>query len=416
MKTIFTISRLFAGFVFIFSGFVKAIDPTGYAIKIEEYFIAFHVDFLNSITLPLAILLSAAELMIGLNLLVRTRMKFTIWLLTLFMTYFTILTFILALANPVSDCGCFGDAVKLTNWQTFWKNIIIDVPTLVLFINRDKPVRLSACRIEWTLSVLNLALPVLLSVYCLRHEPVLDFRPYKIGTYIPDEMIVPEGVPLDEYETILIYEKDGVQKEFSETNYPWQDTAWKWIETRQNLISKGYEPPIHDFSITNSEGTDITNQILTDDGFVLLIIAPKLEHASLRGMAKMNDMALKAQELGMDVYGLTASPTSEIDKFMNAVNPSFDICIVDETTLETIMRSNPGLMILREGTIWEKCSFRDIPAANNWLTNLSGYLLKKQHTHIEIITACILALSVILLYCLMLYGISRYATYKNKVN
>src|SRR5512147_2101191 len=136
MKFIINLARVFAGLVFIFSGFVKAIDPMGSAIKFEEYFMAFHTEFLVFLALPLAIVLSAFELMIGLNLLVRLRMRFTGWLLMLFMTFFLVLTFILALGNPVSDCGCFGDAVKLTNWQTFGKNVIIYIPTLIVFFNR----------------------------------------------------------------------------------------------------------------------------------------------------------------------------------------------------------------------------------------------------------------------------------------
>jgi uncharacterized membrane protein YphA (DoxX/SURF4 family) len=133
MKFIFLISRIFIGLVFLFSGFVKAIDPFGSAIKFSEYFEAFHIDFLAFAALPLAILLSATELMIGLNLLAGLRMRFTAWLLLVFMSYFTLLTLVLAFTNPVSDCGCFGDALKLTNWQTFGKNIILFLPTLAVF-------------------------------------------------------------------------------------------------------------------------------------------------------------------------------------------------------------------------------------------------------------------------------------------
>jgi uncharacterized membrane protein YphA (DoxX/SURF4 family) len=209
MKTAMLIARIITGLVFIFSGFVKAVDPTGSAIKFEEYFLAFHMDFLMIASLPLSIIQSAAEIMIGLNLIAGIRMKFTAWLLMIFMSFFTLLTFVLALTNPVTDCGCFGDAVKLTNWQTFWKNVLLLIPTLVVFFKRNKYPAITTKLAEWLISAANFLIPVILSVYCLLHEPILDFRPYQIGTVIPDKMTIPEGAPVDKYETMLIYQKNA---------------------------------------------------------------------------------------------------------------------------------------------------------------------------------------------------------------
>jgi len=398
MKIIVLISRIFPGLVFVFSGFVKAIDPSGSAIKFEEYFLAFHLDFLVAAALPLAILLSAAEMMIGLNLLVGLRMKLTTWLLMIFMLVFTILTLLLALTNPVSDCGCFGDALKLTNWQTFGKNIILLIPTLILFINRKKLSHFSSSNKEWTLAVMNFMLPILLSVYCLIHQPLLDFRPYKIGTHIPDKMTIPDGAPMDKYETILVYKKEGVQQEFTESNFPWQDTTWKWVETRQNLISRGYETPIHDFSITNTEGIDITEQVLTDNGYVLLIIAPKLEQASMKGMLAMNELAMKANNLGFNTYCLTSSTSIQLDDFRNTFRPVYELCTTDETTLKTIIRANPGLLVLREGTILGKWNHTDIPDIREIKANLTSYILDNQRHCNERSAVIILALAVLVIY------------------
>lgn len=395
MKIISLLSRLFAGVIFVFSGFVKAVDPAGSAIKFREYFEAFHLDAFVPLAFPLAILLSGAELMIGLNLLGRIRMQFTAWVLLIFMSFFTILTFILALTNPVTDCGCFGDALKLSNWQTFGKNIILIFPTLVVFLRRKKFSPAASALTEWILSAINLTIASSISVFCIVHEPVIDFRPYRTGTYIPGQMVIPEGAPLDEYQTLLVYEKNGVKQEFTDKDFPWQDTTWKWVETKQKLLKKGYEPPIHDFSITSTEGADITENILADEGYVFLIISPSLTRASIKGFTSLDPMALRAKELGFTVYGLTASAESEIAEFRNTAQPPYDFCTADETTLKTIVRSNPGVLLLHEGTVIGKWNFRDAPEAASLQTNLLSTVLLtggKQNNSLKIFflaTACL---------------------------
>ncbi|HEX2394998.1 MAG TPA: BT_3928 family protein [Bacteroidales bacterium] len=398
MKTILTIARLIAGLVFVFSGFVKAIDPMGSAIKFEEYFMAFNMDFLEFVSLPLAILLSSAELMIGLNLMAKVRIRLTAWLLLLFMSFFTILTLVLALSNPVSDCGCFGDAIKLTNWQTFYKNVILFIPVLIVFKFRKRYSATASDFTEWYLASVNFIIPVLLSVFCLIHQPLLDFRPYKTGTHIPSAMVLPAGVPVDQYETVLVYEKDGMKKEFSETNFPWQDTTWKWVETKQKLIFKGEEPPIHDFTISTLEGEDITARILSDSNYVFLIIAPELEEASRKGIRKMNELSLKASALNFSTYCLTSSPTSEINEFINSVNPAFTVCISDETTLKTILRANPGLMLLKDGIIIGKWNFRDVPETDEITTNMLGFVLDEQRSSADTLTILVFSLLMLFFY------------------
>jgi hypothetical protein len=398
MKKLLFLSRVFAGLVFVFSGFVKAIDPIGFAIKFEEYFMAFHLEILIFVAIPLAIFLSAAEFMIGLNLLAGIRLRITSVLLLIFMSFFTVLTFILALTNPVSDCGCFGDAVKLTNWQTFYKNIILMIPTLFIFINRNKTGRFASPSREWTLAGMNFLFAAAISLYCIRYQPLLDFRPYRTGTTIPEKMTVPEGAPADVYETVLVYQKNGIKQEFSESNFPWQDTTWKWVETRQTLIKKGYEPPIHDFSITTEEGLDITENILQDSGYTFLIIAPFLEKSSSKGMERMNQIALKASEMGFPVYCLTASPGDQIIKFKENFHPVFQFCTTDETTLKTIIRANPGLLVLREGTILGKWNHADAPDPGRLKTNLLSYLISRHTDSEESSIVVILALAVILFY------------------
>jgi hypothetical protein len=412
MKVFSHVSRIFAGLVFVFSGFVKAVDPSGSAIKFREYFEAFHMDFLAGLAMPLAILLSGAELMIGLNLLGRVRMKFTAWLLLIFMAFFTVLTFILAIANPVSDCGCFGDALKLTNWQTFGKNVILFVPTLVVFVNRKRFTPVASCLSEWVLASLNLIIAVGISVFCILHQPLLDFRPYRVGTWIPGQMTVPEGAPVDVYETVLVYEKGGNRQEFTDKNFPWQDTTWKWVETRQKLLKKGYTPPIHDFSITNSEGTDITDTVLSDQGYVFLIISPNLTRASMTGFESLKPMALRARELGFTVYGLTASSGDQVAAFRQRTGTPYPFCTADETTLKTIIRANPGVLLLHEGTVIGKWNYRDAPEASTLRPDLLSVVMLDHERRGNTLVTVMLGLACALCYGLFFKSLSLFCKKK----
>lgn len=398
MKTLMLISRIFTGIVFIFSGFVKAIDPDGFAIKLSEYFLAFHMDFFEFLSYPIAIFFSSVEFMIGLNLVFRIRMRFTSWLLLIFMSYFTVLTFILALTNPVTDCGCFGDAIKLTNWETFGKNLILFVPTVVIFIFRKKYEARYSVWQEWFVTIVNLLLPAFLSLYCLKHEPIIDFRPYNAGTSIPEKMSIPEGAPTDEYEITMIYEKDGVRKDFAEADIPWQDTTWKWVERKEKLISKGYVPPIHDFAISSLSGEDITQNILNDSDYVFLIIAPKLEKGKAGDYQKMNDLTLKASSLNIQTYCLTSSTTDMIERFNSEFKPAFVIASCDETVLKTIMRSSTGLIILKKGTILGKWSAADAPDVNDLKKNMIEVILLQNSKSAEWLKVIVLAFFLIIVY------------------
>jgi uncharacterized membrane protein YphA (DoxX/SURF4 family) len=398
MKILRLLSRVIAGMVFVFSGFVKALDPMGSAIKFTEYFQAFHFDFLAFTSIPLAVAMSAVEFMIGLNLLAGLRMKFTTWMLLLLMSFFTMLTLILALFNPVSDCGCFGDALKLTNWETFGKNIVLMIPSIYLFIHRNTFTPMVKPTMEWSMVAFNFLFSCGISSGCLRHQPILDFRPYKVGTWIPEKMVIPENAPTDQYQTLLIYEKDGRKQEFTEKDFPWQDTTWKWKETRQKLLRKGYEPPIHDFSITSPDGIDITSQLLSDSGYVFLIIATDLEKASEKGFQKINRLALKSRELGFTVHGVTSSTNKQIAAFNEKYQPAYDLCSADETTLKTIIRANPGVLLLHQGTILGKWNHTDTPDAAKLNRNLLSIILLKDQRQADFLKVACIAL----LACLVL--------------
>ncbi|MBN2349831.1 MAG: DoxX family membrane protein [Bacteroidales bacterium] len=383
MKIVRIISRLVVGLVFIFSGFVKAVDPLGSAYKFMDYFEAFRLSFFDHLSLPLAIILSTLELLIGINLLLGIRMKITSWLLLIFMSYFTLLTFILAIYNPVSDCGCFGDAIILTNWQTFWKNIILFVPVLIIFISRRKYIPFYPDITEWILAAALIIFGISISLYSYRHLPLLDFRPYKTGASIPEGMEIPEGMPIDEYETTLIYEKNGVQEEFTMENYPWKDSTWTWVETRQTLVKKGYEPPIHDFTLTTIEGEDYTENLLYDSDYSLLMVAYDLSKTNIEAIKKANEIALSCAERNCTFYCITSSTNEEIENLRNTLPVEFSIYTGDEITLKTIIRSNPGLLLIRNGIILGKWGFRDFPPPDEFTKDFSQFTINQYRSKLE---------------------------------
>jgi hypothetical protein len=357
MKLIKYLSRVIIGIVFIFSGSVKAIDPLGTVYKFQDYFQAFDLAFLKQLALPAAIALCSLEFLSGISVLFNIRHKTGIWIVVILMAIFTPLTFILALTNPVTDCGCFGDAIHLTNWQTFIKNIILLIPAVFLFMTRRQSTNDKYQIREWvSLSIMALLFLLFIS-YNLRYLPAIDFLPYKTGTHIADKMIIPEGVPGDKYETTFVYEKEGQKKEFTLENYPSNDTTWKFVEQKSVLVSKGYQPPIHDFVISTLEGEDITQQILEYEGFTILMISKKIEESDPELLRRGYNLGYYCMGNMINFYVLTASESGKIRNISNGIPFS----LADETTLKTMIRSNPGYILLKRGTIIKKWSWANLP-------------------------------------------------------
>ncbi|MBK7132777.1 MAG: DoxX family protein [Bacteroidales bacterium] len=367
MRILKIVARIIVGLTFIFSGFVKAVDPFGSAYKFHDYFQAFDLGFLKSLSLPLAILLCTAEFIAGFAVLSGIRQKTGIWVVILLMAIFTPLTFILALTNPVSDCGCFGDAIHLTNWQTFWKNIVIVSFAIVLFANRKLMKSLFKSSAEWAIISAIILLFTLFSFYNLRYLPVIDFLPYKTGVKIADKMIMPEGVAADEYHTTFIYEKDGIQKEFELSNYPANDTTWHFIDQKSVLVKKGYQPPIHDFVISSATGDDLTQKILSEKGYSVLMVTKKLAEAGEDHLSDGFEFGRFCIVNGIGFYILTSSGSDEVKSYENGLQ----FCSADETTLKTMVRSNPGYLLLRDGTIIGKWSWANLPS-NEWFEKLTS--------------------------------------------
>ena len=193
---------------------------------------------------------------------------------------------------------------------------------------------------------------ILFAFYNLRYLPVIDFLPYKTGVRIADKMAVPEGAPADIYKTTFIYEQNGVRKEFTLSDYPANDTSWKFIDQKSVLIKEGYHPPIHDFSIVSLAGEDLTQRILADSGYTVLMISKKLSEAGMKNLSEGFEFGRFCVGNGLSYYLLTSSGTDEARKYNNGL----EFCTADETTLKTMIRANPGYMLLHRGTIIGKWS------------------------------------------------------------
>lgn len=393
MKVLTQIGRILTGLIFVFSGFVKGIDPLGTAFKLEDYFNAFGAGFLDGLALPLAILLCLVEFATGMMLLTGSLVRLASWMAALFMAMFTPLTLILAIFNPVSDCGCFGDAILLTNWQTFFKNIFITLLVVFIFIRRDDRTGTLSVRAGLGATLAFSILFLLFMRYNLAYLPVIDFRPYKTGTDLPEAMSVPPDAEADRYDIRFIYEKDGVQKEFTLNDYPADDTTWKFIDQKSVLISRGYVPPVHDFTLVDREGTDMTDQVTGSEGDVMLMIARKLDVSDRDGLIKGMDLGNKLQGEGRKFFIVTATPYEEA----KTLTAGFNVLFADEVTLKTIIRSDPGFVLLHNGTIIAEWSAEGLPEIEEFTGDLNAMALKnnRQKTVNLIIFATLLAVVLI---------------------
>lgn len=362
-RWILIICRFIFGLTFLFSGLVKAVDPLGTTYKISDYLDAFSLGFFSDLSLVSAFLQIILEFTIGFNLVFGIQVKKTAWIAAAFMLVMTPLTLYLAIANPVSDCGCFGDALVITNWQTFYKNLILDalLVLILVFASEDRPIFSN-----WA-SYIIMLIPVLsclgLELYCYNHLPIIDFRPYKVGNNLPSLMVIPDDAPSDEYNISFIYEKDGVQKEFNLENYPAEDSTWTFVSQNSVLIKRGYVPPIHDFSVQTEDG-DITDLILENEGYTFLLISSKLEKADLSRQKDINALYDYINSKNISFYCLTSSFNDDVEAFKTTNNVKYPIGATDEITLKTIIRSNPGLVLLKAGNVVAKWHYNDLPTKN----------------------------------------------------
>ena len=357
-----TVCRFVLAAVFIFSGFVKAIDPLGTQYKIQDYLDAFGWSsvFPDFIPFLAAALLGMLEFCLGVYLFFGIRRIIAPRAVVALMAVMTPLTFWLALDNPVSDCGCFGDAVVLTNWETFWKNVVLLAMSVVVLKWRKRLFPLVTTRFDWLIALYGFIYIFCMMVYCYRELPVFDFRPYHVGADIRQGMEIPEGKEPTVYETRFILQKDGVEKEFALDNYP--DSTWTFVDSRTIVKKQGYEPPIHDFSMINYEdGEDITDQVLADTTYTFLLVAHQLQLADEGKMDLINELYEYSLEHGYAFYCLTSSSDEDVQEWQDNTGAEYPFCLMDNITLKTMIRSNPGLMLLKEGKVIRKWSVNAFP-------------------------------------------------------
>lgn len=362
LKMIVNLCRIIVAVTFIFSGFVKAIDPIGTQYKLQDYLGSIGMAGIlpNWTLLAVAVFLAAIEFCIGIFLLFAIQRRLISKLTVAFMAFMTMVTVWIVVADPVKDCGCFGDALHLTNTETLIKNIVLLVCSLAIMYRPLAMFRFVSKSNQWIVTNYTIVFILVSSGLSLYYLPIFDFRPYHIGVNIPRGMEIPKGAKLPQFKTTFIMEKNGQRKEFALDNYP--DASWKFIDSKTVQTSEGYIPPIHDFSITdNKTGLDLTNSVLSHKGYTFLLIAPHLETADDSNFGDIDRLYEYAQSYDIPFYCLTASTTKAIKRWIDLTGAEYPFCITDEAVLKTIIRSNPGLLLLKDGTIINKWSHNNLP-------------------------------------------------------
>ena len=376
--TAVNVCRFVLATTFIFSGYVKAIDPLGTLYKLKDYAAAMSLNGLlpDWVLVGVAIALGALEFALGVFMLFAVRRHVVSRITLAFMTAMTVLTLWIFVADPVKDCGCFGDALKLTNGETLLKNIVLAACAAIVAWRPVDMARFISRSNQWIVRYYTVAYIVITSVYCLYTLPIFDFRPYHVGMNIKQGMEIPEGAEQPEFESTFLLRKNGETREFTLDNYP--DSTWEYVDTRTVQTKKGYEPPIHDFALTSCDtGEDITEQVLTKKGYTFLLVSPRLAVADDSNFGDIDQIYEYAEENGADFYCVTASANDEIERWRDITGAEYQFCNADETTLKTMIRSNPGLMLLKDGTIIGKWSHNALPQTDDLTAPLQQLTIGK---------------------------------------
>ena len=354
------IARIFVGILFIISGLIKLNDPVGFSYKLAEYFgePVFNMPVFVPFSLAIALFLVTLEVVLGVMLLLGFRSKFTINSLLVLIVMFTFLTFYSAYFDVVKDCGCFGDALHLTPWQSFTKDVILLFLILILFFNKKLIRPLFPNSIQNSLALLSVLACAFMGYWVLNHLPIIDFRPYKVGNNIQKGMRIPDNAPKSVVEMIFIYKVNGVDKEFTEKDLMNIPAGATFVDRKDKVIIEGYVPPIHDFAM-EKDGSDYKDSFLEEPKLVLFV-AYDLAKADTAGLQKLQKLNTEALAKGYKVIGMTASTAEEIAKTKKQYGFTFDFYFCDAIALKTIERANPSIVILDHGSILQKVHYNDI--------------------------------------------------------
>ncbi len=357
MKWIANISRILVGIVFLFSGFVKGVDPLGTAYRLEDYFIAFNWEFFIPLALFFSILLCTIEFAIGAMLVFNLRMKVTSWLLLAMMAFFTLLTLNDAVNNPVPDCGCFGDAIKLTNWQTFFKNLILLPLAILIFVYRKKSKPFTSSVKQWAIALFIAGMFAGFSYMCYSHLPVVDFTEWKTG-----HKLYPENPKPVKYFLTYKNKKSGEEKEYQSPNYPFNDSVWM---ANWKFVSQRVEDPNTYYGksliISDTSGNNVTESIIHNPDYQFIVNSYDLSKANRKAFSKLNDFCARAYADNIPTAVLVSASSADIAEFAKENNLHLDFYTSDDIVLKTIVRSNPGLLLMKDGVILKKWHYNDIP-------------------------------------------------------
>ncbi|HTN18330.1 MAG TPA: BT_3928 family protein [Chitinophagaceae bacterium] len=375
MKYILWLLRIIVGALFIFSGLIKANDPQGLSYKMNEFFEVWGMHGLMEYSLALSVLMIGFEIIAGIALLLGAAFRAFSFLLLLLNVFFTFLTAYVYLTDKIKECGCFGDCIKISNAETFWKDVILLALVIILFVFRKRIKPVFNGKATFVLMTLAVLFAFGSQWKTLNYLPVFDCLSYKVGTHIWTKMQAPPGSTPDVYKTVMIYAKDGKQQEFDETNYPWQDTTWVFVDSKSILVKKGNaEPAIKDFVLSDYSGNDLTESILKEPGYTFFLFIRDVKKASTENIERLQTLVSKANQLNVPFYILSSSSKSDADAFAAAHKlQGAQWMIIDVTVSKTAMRSNPGLMMLKDGVIQNKWSPKTYPkdmAMNGAVLNL----------------------------------------------
>jgi uncharacterized membrane protein YphA (DoxX/SURF4 family) len=370
-RALLNFSRIFVGVLFIFSGLIKANDPLGFGYKLQEYFEVFHLPFLSGIATGIAIFLCVLEIVLGVLLLLGFWSRKVISGLLAIIIFFTFLTFVSAAFKVVTSCGCFGDAIPLTPWQSFGKDIILLILIVYLFLNREKvlPIRTTP-RTQRAILLVVLIAALSFSLITYSRLPFLDFLPYKVGANLPELMKVPAGAIPDEYQIMYHMEnkKTGEKKAISDKDYLkteiWKDANWEIVgNPDKKLIKKGFEPKIKDLVISDASGTNYTKELIENPYYNLIFVAYNLDATNEKAMAELNGIALKAAEqFNIRTVLLTSNSAQDADAFSKRMKLYTEIFYADAVPLKSMVRANPGVLLLKNGVVIAKWHYNTVPS------------------------------------------------------
>jgi uncharacterized membrane protein YphA (DoxX/SURF4 family) len=353
------ISRIVLGLLFIYSGFVKGVDPVGTEYRIIDYFIAFGTEWAIPLALPLSVILNSVEFVLGILLLFNVAISITSWLVVLMMAFFTVVTFNDALYNPVPDCGCFGDALVISNWQTLYKNLVINSLLLIVFFSRKRTGGWFNQTGERSITIVSIVVFIVFQVYNIRHLPVIDFRDWKVG----NEMVNDNPLPLKYY---LTYRNinTGEEREYLSPDYPYNDSVWmsQWEFVRQRIVDPN--PELHDLRIEDSDGNDYTDQVIGNPGFQFILVAHEVSKSNRKNMDQIREIVAGADISDISFVIITSSLPEEVESFTQTQLIDVPFYFGDDITMMAMIRSNPGLILLENGVVRAKWHYNDFPEYN----------------------------------------------------